>query len=847
MNFLTANLLLFGRLILRPLRSEPVRTVLTLLAVALGVSVVVAIDLAGQAAAGSFHSSLESLTGTSDLIITATGGIDEKLLGTLNQLPFAFDFAPRIEDFASLNGKGEALPFIGLDLIGHHMRQFEDQNVEQAAGLLSDHDPIWVGAGLHHKRGDHVRLLINDALHNFTVAGTLASHAGQVGENNAIVADIGLAQKVTGKVGKLDTIDVRVPPGHSLEHWIQVLSQSLPSSVTVEPQGSRTDQNRKMLSAFRWNLRVLSYIALVVGAFLIYNTISISVVRRRNEIGVLRALGATRTFVTVGFLAESLFFAVVGSALGLLLGRFMAIAAVKLIGKTVQSLYVSSEPAPIHLTSEATLAGLGLGIGVSLLAALYPAFEAARVAPVEAMARGREEFVAALRSRTAIWWALFLLILAGFLAKLPPVHRQPLFAYLSVLLLISGTATAIPTLVSWFSSASGRALEKLFGVEALLAMRSLRASLGRTSVLTAALTTAVAMTASVGIMVGSFRDTVSVWMDNQLKADLYLRPAGSSSADRHPTMSADIADRIEKLSGVAGVDRFRAYPITYQGVPASLAGGQSSSRQNSASTRFLPGEDRNQILATLPLGDYAVVSEPFSNKHKVAPGSTIVLPLGNSVRPFKVLGIYYDYSTERGFIILDRRTLLKYLPDPAASNLAVYLKPNANQKQVRQAIDRIIAGRAVLVFANSTLRRGAIEIFDRTFSITYALEAVAIFVAVMGIAGALLAMVIDRRREFALLRFLGASQPQVRAIILCEAGLLGLLSNLIGIVLGTVLSLILIFVINKQSFGWTIQFHWPVAMLLSALTGVYLATVLAGLYPAQTALRLNPIEVIHEE
>jgi putative ABC transport system permease protein len=272
-----------------------------------------------------------------------------------------------------------------------------------------------------------------------------------------------------------------------------------------------------------------------------------------------------------------------------------------------------------------------------------------------------------------------------------------------------------------------------------------------------------------------------------------------------------------------------------------LAGGESTN-----STHFLPGENAAEILRTWPTGDYAVVSEPFANKHKIRPGSTVTLPLAGAKRVFKVIGIYYDYSTERGYIILSRRTLLKYLPDPASSNLAVNLKPGANAATVRQSIDVIIAGRAVLVFSNSDLRRGAIEIFDRTFRITYALEAVAIAVAVMGIAGALLAMVIDRRREFALLRFLGASQPQVRAIILCEAGLLGLLSNVIGLILGSALSLILIFVINKQSFGWTFQFHWPAAMLLSALTAVYAATVLAALYPAHTALRMNPIEVIHE-
>jgi putative ABC transport system permease protein len=237
----------------------------------------------------------------------------------------------------------------------------------------------------------------------------------------------------------------------------------------------------------------------------------------------------------------------------------------------------------------------------------------------------------------------------------------------------------------------------------------------------------------------------------------------------------------------------------------------------------------------------------LANKDNVGPGSVIELPLAGVMRRFKVLGIYYDYSTERGFIIVDRRTLLKYLPDNAASNLAVYLKPNANVAAVRKDITDTLSGQAVLVFSNGTLRRGAIAIFDRTFRITYALEGVAVIVAVLGIAGSLLALVIDRRREFAVLRFLGAAQQQVRAIILCEAGLLGLLANGIGLVLGTLLSLILIFVINKQSFGWTIQFHWPIALLLGMLTGIYLATVLAGLYPAYIATTLDPIEAIHEE
>lgn len=839
--------LLFSRLVLRPLLREPLRTALTIFAVALGVGVVIAIDLAGQAAAGSFHSSLESLTGKGDLLISGVGGIDQNVLGRLVALPYAFTFSPRIEGFAHVNGKGEAIPFIGLDLIGDSFpHELESVSAPHIADLLSQGNPVWVGRRLGLHEGDHVKLLINDALHEFTVAGVITPRAGDIGEENVVVADIGLAMKITGKDGKLDSIEVRVPPGRTLEEWQAFLKADLPSSLSVEPQGTRTSENRKMLAAFRWNLHVLSYIALVVGAFLIYNTISISVVRRRKEIGVVRALGAERKLITWAFLGESLFFGMLGSAAGVLLGRVMAAGAVGLIGATVQTLYVSSQPAPVRFTGFGVLSGVALGLAISVLAALAPALEASRVAPVEAMARGREEYVAAVRSRRSVPWAVAMLAAGAALTRIPPVHRQPIFAYLAVMLLIAGTAALIPSIVDLSAGGMSRLIEKLAGVEALLALRSLRGSVGRTSVLTAALATAVAMTASVGIMVGSFRKTVAVWMNDQLRADLYLRPAGSSGVDQHSTMSPDIAERIAKIPGVAAIERFRAYSISYEGLPATLA-GTDNNVDASDGTEFLPGENGDAILRKLPTGDFAVVSEPFANKHNVRVGSVLALPLGGAMPDFTVLGIYYDYAAESGYVVLDWNTLMKYLPDPAVSSIAVYLKAGADRAALRRRIDSVIGGRAVVVFPNATLRKGAIATFDRTFRITYALEAVAVIVAVMGIAGALLAMVIDRRREFAVLRFLGAAKPQVRRIILCEAGLLGLLANGIGLILGTVLSLVLIFVINKQSFGWTIQFHWPVALLLLAITGIYVATVIASLYPAQTALRLNPIEVIHEE
>jgi putative ABC transport system permease protein len=573
------------------------------------------------------------------------------------------------------------------------------------------------------------------------------------------------------------------------------------------------------------------------------------VVRRRPEIGIVRALGATRRSVLAAFLGEAACLGVAGGLLGCLLGRLLAIGTLRMVAATVQSLYVTSRPAPLELSFSYWIFALTIGTGVAVAAALAPAREASLVPPVEAMARGERELAARLHQWRHLLLALLLAAGGAACALAPEVRGMPLFGYAAALLLVGASAFAMPVLVRGLTSLTGAMLRKLLGVEAMLAARSLKGSLRRTAVLTGALSTAIAMMASVGIMVGSFRETVRLWMGNQLQADFYLRPAGAASATQHPTLAADLPQRLESVPGVAFVDRFRAYDITYEGLPATLAGADMRAAGGYRRLTFLSGRPAADVYAQLSDADAAIVSEPFAHKHGLRAGDSVTLPLGDAWRSFRVADVYYDYSTEAGYILLDRSTLLKYLPDAAPSNVAVYLAPGAVPDAVRAQIEQATAGRSVFIAANRELREQAIRVFDRTFLVTYAyaLEAVSVLVAIIGIAGALLALVMDRRREFGILRFLGASAGQIRKWILVEAGLIGLLATIAGLILGLALSLILIYVVNKQSFGWTIQFHWPVAVLTGSLALVYLATLAAGLYPARIAAQLNPIEVLHEE
>jgi putative ABC transport system permease protein len=499
------------------------------------------------------------------------------------------------------------------------------------------------------------------------------------------------------------------------------------------------------------------------------------------------------------------------------------------------------------ITAGSVALALVAGIGVSIISALAPAREASRVPPTEAMARGRREYeVRVARKRDALL-AVGLAACGAAAAQAPEIGGKPMMGYLAALLFVAAAALLTPFVVHGAMSAGSGFLRKLVGMEGLLASRSLGGSLRRTSVLVAALAVAVAMMTSVGIMVGSFRATVLTWMETELPADLYLRPAGVAGADQHPTISPGVPDRIARVPGVKAVRRMRAYEIDYQGLPATLAGADPPPARSEQSLRLLSGRRSADVFRELASGNSAIVSEPFANKHHVKTGTSITLPLGEQEVTFRVVGIFYDYGDEAGFILVDRNHLLRYLPDPAPSNVAVYLAPGADLAQTRAAIQKAIGDSDVLALSNGEIRRQGIRVFDQTFAITYALEAISILVAVGGVAGALVSIVIDRRREFGVLRFLGATSRQIRSLILVEAALIGILSSAVGLGLGVVLSLVLVFVINKQSFGWTIQFHWPIAVLLLSMAVVYAATVLAGLYPARLAVRMNPIEVIHEE
>ena len=828
------------------------RTLLTLLSIALGVAVVIAIDLAGDAAAGSFESSMTTLVGRVDYEITANAGVDEQYLAKLAALPVDARFAAvmeqpvvivRLTSTHPASAHSASTTLYGIDIVGSGAglggvggEGIQPEELETSAVVSSD-----LAERFHWKKGDEITLRGRDHSAKFKIQ-TIApkQNTGWIG------IDIGAAQMLLDSSGKVQRIEVFVGPHEDAARVEKLIRAMVPSTWEVETPGARSEENRRMLRAFRWNLRILSYISLLVGAFLIYNTIAVSVVRRRTEIGILRALGTSSRGVLLVFLGEAAMLGLVGSVLGILLGRGLAAGLVGMISDTVNALFTTSTPGAIALTPFSIAGALLTGTAVAFFAALIPAREAARIAPAEAMRRAVVEHQARLHTARDLAIAAAAALGAVGLCQLGPIDGRPVAGYVATLLAVGAAAMIAPPFVSGVIGVLRGFLKRFLGPEGLIAGRSLVASLSRTSIVVTALATAVAMMVAVGVMVGSFRETVQVWLESQLRADIYMRAEGQPRAGIFAPLAGAVPAIVEQTPGVDYIDVLHALEIHYEGMKATLGGGRMDVIRRGSALRFLAGNG-NEILGSLPGRDRAIVTEPFADKHHVHTGDVLRIPLGSRDVALTVAGIYYDYSSDRGMVLVDRSTLLKYLPEQPVNDLAVYVKAGFDRTKVRRDLENRLRDYPVLIAPNEFLRQQAVEIFDRTFAVTYALEGVAILVAMLGAANSLLALVLDRRREIGLIRYLGAARGQVRRMILTEAGLLGFLAGSLGLALGMALSLVLIYVINKQSFGWTIQFHPPLTLLGGALMLVWAFTILAGVYPARFAARLEPAEVVHEE
>ncbi len=872
----------FRWIIARHLARERLRTLLTLAGVALGVGVFVSVRLASTSALASFTDTVDAVAGRANLELSGgSEGIDERAFPLARGTAGVIAAAPIVQIDALARPGGPASRRASDDPDAMRARvSYPDQVLVLGVDVFSeaaferfrlwgDADSATAGAGpaalefLNDPRaaaitralatrhglapGDSLTVLSSGLPVVLIVRRVIESQAlQQAYGGNVVIVDLAAAQQHFNRLGRLDRIDLVVDPARR-DAVAAELTRRLPAGVTVETPRGRSRQVENMVRAFQLNLTALSFIALFVASFLILNTVSMSVTRRRREIGIVRALGMTRADVAALFVSEGVFFGVIGGAIGLVLGTLLARTTLGAVSQTLNDLYLVYHAQTLRPDVASYVIAYVLGVLVSLAAALVPALEAAATPPASTVRQGA--FTPPSHRGFGRWTLLGAMLLgaAALVAVWTVSTHRPWGGFVSAALVLAAGSALAPGFTLAIESAVAPLARRLGGIEAALATGFLRASVARTSVVVAALMVSVGMWVALSIMVGSFRRTVDTWIQQSVRGDLYVEPAGHRLNLSSTVLSASLVDSLRRTPAIAAVDTYRGSRITYGGRPAFVAGIDFEVQRRFGRLSFTRGDPR-ELLARARSRDEVIASESFAHHHRVAPGDSIALAGADGrVRRLRVAGVFYDYSSDAGIVMMDRGLYARMWSDRTES-LALYLAPGADADAVRARLV-LLAGPDLLlsITPNRALRTRVLEVFDQTFRITYALQAIAILVAVLGVFGTLTALVLQRRREIGILRATGALRSQVMKMVLVESGLLGLIGALLGAIAGVLLALVLVHVINTQYFGWTIRMAIDPWVFVSAVFAMAAAAMLAGIGPARLAAGRLAAEAVRAE
>ena len=851
----------------RRLKEEPFRLLLTLLGVALGVAVFIAIKLANTTATQAFQNSLAAISGKTHLEVSGGGlGVDEDLILRLTAMAEVKRAAPVIQQHVWVRkvdgsgarwrrgapSQGRAALVLGLDLLGDNdfrgYKLEEKYAREEILSRIADPQGLFIARGVADAlgvgAGDFVELEAVRRM-RFRIRGVLRPEGmAKSMDGRLIIMDIGVAQEVFERFGRLDRIDLILEVEEAIAVVRKKIQESLPSGAVVARPARRGGDVEKMLASFQLNLTVLSFIALLVGCFLIYNTMSASVLRRKREIATLRSLGMTSKAIIFLYGTEALCIGAAGSCLGVAMGVFMAQGALSFISQTIRNLYAFLEVRHVLLSPEALLTGFGVGVGVSLVSGLFPAIAASRQSPRQGVVEGRGKVEVRPAAIAALVASALLIAFIAYWLNLQALAREtPLLGYLSAAAVILATALLSLPVVLLGSFVVRRILGG--SVNGWLAAHGLGRHPYRNGVTLSSLAIAVAMLVSLIIMIESFRATVEVWTHQTLKADFYAAPASRFIKGSQASISEDALGLIRSVRGVAAVDGFRAMRLPWRGRRITLAAGDFRIVAERGRLLFLDGDSQETLTRARVRGE-AIITETFANLYGVKKGDLLRLPAPGGEVPVRVAGVYYDYTTDGGFVVVDREFLKKHWGDERLSSLAIYLTKNAQPDDVRKSLENALDSTMVLI-SNAGLKKRVLSIFDQTFAITYALEFIAVVVALLGVATGLSSNILERVHEIGALRAMGLTRKGIVCSIMGEAAILGVLSVLVGLAAGVSLAAILIFVVNKLSFGWTIQYIFAWKGMAVYLLVVVAASLAASWLPARAAARIPIREALSEE
>jgi putative ABC transport system permease protein len=846
----------------RHLLRHPAQLALALLGLSLGVATITAVDIATASSRRAFELSMAAVNGAATHeIVGGPQGIRESLYLELRRElhagsdPAAAALAPVIDGYVAVGDRSMELigldPFASAELdaagsrstlaigdgnasgvpalailarwLTHPGAVVLSQSTARQLGLAPDADFVIEAGGVQHRA---------------TLIGTIHDEGG--GHDTLMLADLATVQEWLGLPGHLSRLDLRVPPGAAGTSLVARLQARLPAGVRLQEAAGRTRESLDMTAAFTTNLQAMSLLALLVSALLIYGAISFAVVQRRRLIGILRALGATRREVLAIVLAEAGALGLLGACAGLAAGSLIGQGLVRLVSQTINDLYFVVAVNQTVLPAVSILKAFAGGLCTALAAGFLPALEVAASPPQLGLRRSSLESRAALLARRLVIVSAALAVSAGLLILLS--HRSLLAGFAALFMLLLSVAALTPAVLRALAAGAARLVGRASPV-ARLALGSIAASLSRTGVAVAALGMALAAMIGVSVMVGSFRESLADWLTQSMSADLYISAPGLGTEPER-RIDPSVLAALGTTPGVAAHSLTRI--VEADSEDGSLTVTAIERRAGTTSRPLAPGTSAH-AWNELDKGAI-IISEPLGWRLKRGRGDHLMLVTAEGPQSFPIAGVFRDYGTGRGSVLMSLATYRRFWHDDGVTGLAVYLAPGGELKQVSSALRAASGGRqALLIRSDAELRALSMSIFDRTFVITRVLNWLAAGVAAVGLVSSLLAWELERSHELAILRSLGLTPRGAALLIETQTGFMGLAALVAAIPTGLLTALVLTDVINRRAFGWHIDLHIGGGQIASALWLALAAALIAGLYPAWRTARAPIAADIREE
>ncbi len=834
-------------------RKHLLRCLLTTAGIVLGVAVFVGMRTANQSVLGAFRETIDRIAGSTQLQVSAgEPGFDEEVLDKVRAVPGVRAAAPVIEAGVT-TGAGTVL-LLGVDMLGDRsLRSYDfedsDASIDDPLVFLAQPDSLMVTKTFAEKHGlstgSHISMNTMRGDVNFTVRGIMkpGGLANAFGGDLAVM-DIYAEQKILGRGPKFDRVDLALDEGVTLDDGAAKVRAALGPGFQVEPPSSRGEQFEATARVYALGSNITSLFALFIGMFIIYNTFAIAVTQRRSEIGILRALGATRGQVRTLFLIESLIAGLTGTVAGIFLGLLMARGMAGYIGGFLSAIYGSTQRAG-DVTLDPKLVGVALAMGLltSLIAALLPANAAASVDPVKALQKGRAQSLSEGESRRRRVAALVCVVLS--IAAFAFSNVTVIF-YIGFALAILSAILLSPTLSLWVAQALRPVLAKISPVAGALAADSLIQAPRRTSGTVAALMLSLGLVISLGgISAASYR-SISQWMKIALDPDLFVSASESLTA-RDYVFPASLGDELRAINGVGDVQTIRSVRVEVKGAPVLLIAINLTAFQMHPKLPPLEG-NADTMYPEVNANRGVIASENFARLHGAKAGEIMEIPSPTGILRLPVVGVVRDFSDQQGSLLISRELFHQYWHDDAVNMFRIYLKPGANEAQVRDKIVTSLGSRQRLfVFTNKDVRDFIIKLTDQWFALTYVQIAVAVLVAVLGIVNALTVSITDRKRELGVLQAVGALRNQVRHTVWLEAISIGATGLVLGLALGAVQLYYTLGATKRDLIGVDYGYVYPVSMALTLIPVILVAAFLAALGPAESAVRGSLVEALEYE